>query len=114
MIIVLKVLNPWLKGVVRGKQGLADFWNETLKFDCLEMQYFHLKPAILSLLSGSCMWRVWDMAQQSQSFCCATFGQFTRPVNPDMKKGSIHHILCSESHQQLSHLSPFLFHRTPQ
>lgn len=26
MIIVLKVLNPWLKGVVRGRQGLADFW----------------------------------------------------------------------------------------
>lgn len=88
--------------MLRGRQALADFWNETLKFECLEICYFHMKPDILSLLSGSCMWRVWGMAEHSQSFCCASFGQLTRPVNPDMKKGSIHHILCPESHQQLS------------
>lgn len=99
---MLEVLNPYLKRVVRGRQGLADFWNETLNFDCLEIPHFHMNTDILPLLSGSFMCRVWDMAEQSQSFCCASFGQLTRPVNPDMKKGSIHHILCSESHQQLS------------
>lgn len=33
------------------------------------------------------------MAEKLQSICCASFGQLTRSVNPDMKKDSIHYIL---------------------
>lgn len=36
-ISMLKILNPYLKRVMRGRQGLVDFWNKTLKFDGLKI-----------------------------------------------------------------------------
>lgn len=53
---MLKMLNLYLKGVMRGRQELADFWNKTLKFASLEVPHSQMKAAILPLLFFPLAW----------------------------------------------------------
>lgn len=126
---MLKILKLYLERVMRGRQGLVDLWNKTLKLDSLgKCHLFKWKltsfPFFIpfSLAGGWCAGsftcEVWNMAEKLQSICCAGFGQLTMSVSPDMQKVSICYILSTESDQQLSVCSlktfPWLFfHRTP-
>lgn len=66
---MLKILNPYLKRVMRGRQGLVDFWNKTLKFDGLKIWYFQMKADILSLLFFPLAW----LGAGIQAVSCAEF-----------------------------------------
>lgn len=71
---MLKILNPYLKRVMRGRQGLVDFWNKTLKFDSLEIPHSQMKADILPLLFIPLAWLGADV----QAVSCAGFETWQR------------------------------------